>query len=292
MKTSENRLYLSLKAISGFIDPKDLILMTEKSFAGLCNADYIVLRLQNPPPALKTLPSTPPEKLRFSIAEPLKAHNSYYGKLLFFFNKKGAVPLSFAKAAAEALSSSLYCMERRRKLQALQEKWSVIFDSFSRPVCITDESGAVLKSNSAFRELAKEDSSFPKIALKTAGSKSPSISSFESSLHKTRSGQFIESQSFSLMLKGRRFFIIMASNVRRETYLQKRLTQLEREGELGFIQGSIAHELNNPLSGMKTLLHIIEQKGLKKEAEGAVRELGARIESCLQTVESLLKASA
>ena len=62
---------------------------------------------------------------------------------------------------------------------------------------------------------------------------------------------------------------------------------------MGFIKGSIAHELNNPIAGIKILLEIIDKRFPKKETLliEPLKEMQRAVDRCHQVIHQLLLVS-
>lgn len=276
---------LVLKALSHCVSVKSLLMVHEKSFARIAKADQILLRLKNPPAALKGPSAMLSGKFPFSVSERLQTQGADYGEIVFFFQKRGsAPPRAFTSAIAEALAGCLCRIKQREGLQKAKSEWDSIFDSLPGPVFVINESGAVLKANSACGRLEK--GLFKKDILKELakhGAQSPFNESF---FYKTEKGSSVQAKLSSFVILNRRFFVVMPSSASQEEEPQASL--MDKENELGFIRASIAHELSGPLTGIKALLHIIERKGIARHAPDKARKLKAAVEraSC-----GLLKSS-
>ena len=184
-------------------------------------------------------------------------------------------------------------MENRSKLANLKYQWNVAFDSFYRALCIADENYKILRVNQSFARLVglSKKKLFGQKIFKSLKVDQKKIKKTGFSLSHTINNKQLEIKSSFLNLEENRFILLMVSDVTKEYNLQEQLYRKARETELGFIKGSIAHELNNPLSGMKTLLYIIEKAGQEGEAGEITREMKCAVNRCQQIVKSLLQAS-
>lgn len=290
-------LYLALKTVCEFSDYKDLLLTKEKAFTDLCGVDQIEWNFKkdsfiNQSKVRKFALSTD-KSFPFCLSLPLEYRDWNWGELIFSSNKK--ITLSkkrFLHKITGALSSSVYFMENKSKQTNLKYQWNVAFDSFYRALCITDENYKILKANQTFArlvDLPKKELFGQKVfeSLKVDQKKTKK-NGF--SLSHTVNARQLEIKSSFLNLEENRFILLMASDVTEENRLQEQLSKKARETELGFIRGSIAHELNNPLSGMKTLVYIMEKAGQKGEAREIIQEMKSALNRCQQIVKNLLQA--
>lgn len=126
---------------------------------------------------------------------------------------------------------------------AYVEAWEKTFDHFKDPICIKDLNGVVIRSNAAFQGSLKwaEDYEIQQHQLINPQTKEPRAT-IELYINKT---EFEE--------------------LRRQQVLNEKMTALGR------MAGNIAHELNNPLTGILSMAQVLKDE-LKGEQHTKLRE--------------------
>ena len=214
---------------------------------------------------------------------------TFYSYKLFSAGKKKRLQ-SFAEASAAAL----YFIETKIKQKNLKRQWNGAFDSFYRALCITDEKFKIIRANRAFSRLTglSKKELFRRAAFHCLHVPEKDLAPSGFTLSRTINNRRLEIRSSRLILEEDRFILLMASDVTEESRLQEQLSLKARERELGFIRGSIAHELNSPLTGMSALLHLIETEPssalMPKETQKKIR---TALDRCETLVKTILQAS-
>ena len=291
-------LYTILKTICGLSTYEDLLLLKEKNFSDLCGVSQVCWNLKEgsfiDPLLLKENYTSSHNSFRYCLSLPLEYKGWSGGELIFISNQKfTAGKQIFLKKVAVAVSSSIYFMEKRIKLENLKHQWNVAFDSFYRALCIADENYKILRANRSFGQLVglpKKELLGQKV-FKCLQVDHKEVKEAGFCLSHTINNRQLEIRSVPLNLEKDRFILLMASDITKENHLQEQLSGRARETELGFIRGSIAHELNNPLSGMKTLLHIMEvSQEEDSSSKEIIKEMQSAVDRCQKIIKTLLQA--
>ena len=296
------KLYQILLKIYEFSDLKDLLLLKEKEFATLCDVEEIHWYLNEDifkNESLldynfkKDLTSTP-----HHCSCSLSYKNQIYGELIFISSKMTKTQNHFLQKIGLALSSSLHFIQNKKRLETSRKQWEFTFDSFYRAFCITDNQFRILKFNQAFSHYvgkpnllnSKISDVFP-FPIKIPSKDGSWIS--EGKFEDKKIG--LEFHLKTLYLKNERLPIrlIRVKDVTKRIKMEQKINQQAQQRELGFIKGSVAHELNNPLAGIKALLHIISKNLPPKESsiKGTLEEMSQAVERCQAIVQNLLSAS-
>lgn len=152
------------------------------------------------------------------------------------------------------------------KLRAheISKQWSVTFDSLADPIVIIDSSYKVIRSNKVFNKqmgqscykvFAQNDSPCfgcpVQLAKDSKSSQKGKISVGD---------KIYEVNAYPIYLENEERFsnmIVHYTDITRATGLQSQLIQSEKMAAIGLLAGNIAHELNNPLTGIKSLAQLL-----------------------------------
>ena len=298
------KVYRALIKICKFLNYEDLLTLREKEFLDLCGVQEIKWKRKSNS-FMDTLILKEHESVNtlfpshFYLSLPLEYEGEFAGDLIFISERKfSSTKRKALKKIADAVAAAVYFMDKRVKLESLKFQWNVTFDSFHRALCIADENFKIIRANQSFSRLVDlpKKALFGQTVFDCLCIPEKEIKAAGFSLFHTINSRKLKIRSSLLWLEEDRFILLMASDITKESHLQEQLSLKARETEMGFVRGSIAHELNNPLAGMKTLLHIMETSAEIKEANYSSskeirEELKSAVERCERIVETILKAS-
>ena len=195
----------------------------------------------------------------------------------------------FLRKAAHSIDLALKRMETYTQLQLLKNQWKSTFDAIKKPICLTDQKFHILSSNAVFLEQVQQTKSqvFRKNCFSVFFGFRLTPVEFQnvkkSKILKTTSDSSIfeiYSQSFLREKKGSAVRLVMFTDMSRKIAMEKKISNLKESAELGIITGSIAHDLNNPLAGIQTLLEI------SKDPQAG--EMLSAVRRCQSIVKKLL----
>jgi two-component system NtrC family sensor kinase len=175
------------------------------------------------------------------------------------------------------------------KIEHDSGQWEKTFDSIQDPLCILDNSGHNLRTNSYYQKHIKNSKSEePLIKLVQQNQKTQSAITkrddkiFEVSGFPIKEIQFDEINHFVLYYK----------DITEERNLYEKMIQNEKMAALGLLAGNIAHELNNPLTGIRSFAQILKvDSSLKKEYLSDLNEIDKASERCQDIIQGLKEFS-
>lgn len=205
--------------------------------------------------------------------------------------------LDFCLERIQPLMTAIERIRIETELTHFSYRWEKTFDGLKDPIAIIDRSDRVLRANKKFSDhLIKKNcyQSFANQDERCEGCPVPKV--LETGLAQKgeirRGNRTFEVNSYpiSLVQGG------MPTNVvnqyvdltqSREIYM--RLLQSEKMGALGLLAGNIAHELNNPLTGLRSLAQVLraEQKN-ESQISKDLFEIEKATERCQKIIRNLL----
>ena len=301
-RRGHSQLYTALLEISRFSKPEDLATLNKKWFLELCGVDQIHWELRGDfcDSALTKEAFKKPSS-RKALEADLIWENLKYGTLFFIsagaFSKRKK---TFLKKVADQVAFFIYSMEGAKQTEVLKNQWDMVFDSFYRPLCLSDENFLMLRTNKAFRQLTGRKKTeiagrnvfsalpFPVTppALNGEGKTWVAERKVGDPLSLEFSVQTVRIQNERLTLR-----LILVRDITEEVKMERKISRQARSRELGFIKSGIAHELNNPIAGMKALLTVIEMGLEKSSARPLLNEMSRAVSRCGEIVSRLLSAS-
>ncbi|UYL10050.1 ATP-binding protein [Bdellovibrio sp. SKB1291214] len=170
--------------------------------------------------------------------------------------------VEFMSDRMRPLSMTLDRVLLESQLSAFSYRWEKTFDGMRDPIAIIDVDQEVIRANKKFvarfpdRKQAIEDSP----ANKALADGQPHVEQIQVD------GRLYQVHSYPVVLDNGQATNVVNQYVditqSRELYL--RMLQNEKMGAIGMLAGNIAHELNNPLTGLRSLTQVLLQEADKK----------------------------
>ena len=191
---------------------------------------------------------------------------------------------------SEAAALTINKILVRQKTETLKQQWENTFQSIIYPIAIIDENFNLLQFNKkvpsinqekCFQILFNRNSPCGNCQMKKSGG----------SFKVSESNRHIEvlSRKFSAIPLS---YVNVYKDITKEVLLENQILEKAKVSELGIIGSSIAHELNNPLSGIIVLLQMIDNEISKNSKHKEdILQMKDAAENCRKIIDNLLNFS-
>ena len=210
----------------------------------------------------------------------------FYKKTAFLPKQKGLL-----KKIALALEKNLLHLERHQELKKQKEQWELAFDTITTAICLTDLRGQILKTNKTFRQKIGK-------TKKELNQKNYFKAFFgrdfkeENPLCVERENEFFEILLQKIPQNGAEDIqLAVLKNITKEINIQKKTAKSAGSKELSIVSNSIAHELNNPIGGIVSLLQMMTAKHTRGPRAEDLQEMLKAGQRCLQIINKILKTA-
>ena len=191
---------------------------------------------------------------------------------------------------SEAVALTINKILVRQKTETLKKQWENTFQSIIYPIAIIDENFNLLQFNKKV-PFESQDKCFQVLFHR----KLPC----ENCQMKKTSGNFkVSNFNKHIEVLSRKFsdiplsYVNIYKDITKEVLLEKQILEKAKISELGIIGSSIAHELNNPLSGIIALLQIMKDEVSKNNNhKNDILQMQEAAESCRKIINNLLNFS-
>lgn len=175
------------------------------------------------------------------------------------------------------------------KIEYDSGQWEKTFDSIQDPLSIVDSKGHKLRTNTIFQKSIKSlkgEVNLIKDVQESKKTKNEIIrkedKTYDVSAFPIKETEFDDINHFVLYYK----------NITDERNLYEKMIQNEKMAALGLLAGNIAHELNNPLTGIRSFAQILKaDKTLKKEYLSDLNEIDKAAMRCQNIIQGLKEFS-
>lgn len=128
-----------------------------------------------------------------------------------------------------------------QELKNTSHNWEITFDGFSEPIAILDNDGTVLRSNSQWHD-----------QFVVAAQSQKNTFQFHDRLY------VIEKYPIRMSPEAPPLsWVVYLRDETRSRKLKSQVAQIEKMSAIGQLAGHIAHELNNPLTGVRSLTQVL-----------------------------------
>lgn len=204
------------------------------------------------------------------------------------------------RQVAEGVAMAIDRLTKLEQAESLKQQWESTFDAIAEPLCLTDESFNIIRTNSAFSDITglKYKSLIGANCFAAFCGNEPDLARVSAATFKlqrpakkneTPRTYEVSTQKIQIKESASPIFMIFFRDITEQQKIQKQIFESAKMAELGTIGSSIAHELNNPLGGMISFLQLIRMDMKKTDAiYEDVIEMEAAGQRCKEIVENLL----
>lgn len=183
--------------------------------------------------------------IRFPLITVRHQKDASRSPLLMFEHNLSAKELEpLVDSISEKLQPVSWALDRlvlEQELKSTSRDWEMTFDELSEPIAILDNDGRILRANSHWQEEFKSvlQSQDPQLRL---GQRLFNVEKYP-----IRMSQ--EDPPLS--------WVVYLRDETRSQRLKSQVVQVEKMSAIGQLAGHIAHELNNPLTGIRSLTQVL-----------------------------------
>jgi signal transduction histidine kinase len=200
--------------------------------------------------------------------------------LLFFEHNLTAAEVDpVVSALSEKLQPVSWALDRlilEQELKSTSREWEMTFDELSEPIAILDVDGRVLRANSHWKE------DFSKV-LQT-----------EQTHLKSVDRQYVV-EKYPIRMRPEDAplsWVVYLRDETRSQRLKSQAVQVEKMSAIGQLAGHIAHELNNPLTGIRSLTQVLlTETQSRPQVHGDLVEVELAAARCQGIINNLLDFS-
>ena len=198
---------------------------------------------------------------------------------------------SILKKTGEALEKAFNHLDTHYRLKKQKEQWELAFDTIATPISLTDLKGSILRTNKTFRH-------------KTGMSKSELLQKncfqvfFGKPLGKNkRETRMIKGKEecYEIFLQkipqkdAQTIQLVVLRDITKQIHIEKQLAHNAQSKEISIISRSIAHELNNPISGIMSILQtMIMDNTLEDQTRKDLNQMLSASQRCSQIINEFL----
>ena len=267
----------------------DLQLLIGKELPHLCQVDSIELSSREP------IAKNTKYVHNYSFTY---LNNSYF---IHFYKADGLTKKEkwFLQKIGQALESALVRIEQHKQLNIDKGQWELAFDTIATPICLTDLQGNILRTNKTFREktnMSKADLLQKNYFTVFFGRTDKTDNLKSNQRNKRREKYIVDGKEKIIEIALQKvpqnteteIQLVILRDTTEQIKMEHKIAQSAKSAELGIISSSIAHELNNPIAGIQTLLQTLEMENKNPNMADDLKEMSSAIQRCSHIIHQLL----
>lgn len=207
--------------------------------------------------------------------------------------------LDFVRERVQSIAITVDRLMLESELVQFSYRWEKTFDGLRDPIAIVDLDYEVLRSNKKFNDKVIKKKCFESFARKDSVCDGCPVQSAIQTAHPQKGqiqigNRIYEVHSYPILFEnGTQVTNVVNQYVditqSRELYL--RMLQSEKMGAIGSLAGNIAHELNNPLTGLRSLAQVLLAQVPQGELHQDLQEIEKATARSQQIIRNLLEFS-
>ncbi len=198
--------------------------------------------------------------------------------------------LDFLTERLQVISLSVDRSLAHRKLRFESQQWEKTFDSMENPIAIIDIDFNILRMNRSFdffsKVLSVEEQNLIRWSARSGQLQKSNIK---------KANKIFEVYTYPVKFSGDQHptnFVNYYVDISEKRELYGKMIQNEKMVALGLLAGNIAHELNNPLTGIRSVSQVlIHEHGKVKKLVEDLQEIDKAALRCQNIISDLLQFS-
>lgn len=229
---------------------------------------------------------------------PLYQGSTQMGQVIF--GRAGSKPFSanqenFLTQVAESISLAVFRLNNQKHFEVLKSQWEATFDAITRPLSLVDSNFNIVRSNKAFSQKSKINSSivgkkcYEVLFKRNQPCMNCSLGKKFRLPKQVQTVYEVTSQTLHSPNSDQTLYINLYHDITEALKLEVQILDSSREAEIGLVGSSIAHELNNPLAGIISFIQVIKMDLQKTDSyyEDIVQMENAALR-CKDIIQNLL----
>ena len=235
------------------------------------------------------------------FSQKLEYQNQNYGSLIFYSPKKISQKKKiFLEKISLSVSATLSFLEKKQKASLIKHQWESLFNAFPQAFCVTNQKIQIIRSNQAFKKLFKKSHQdiflqklFKLLPVKVPKSFIKRPSSFIATEENHEIYWEITCKEIHLKGESHKSFLFLIKDISASMEIEAKISSQSKNQEIGLMKGSLAHELNNPITGIKLLISVLEKEIPNEETlvQESLKEMQKATSICQNVIQNLLSAS-
>jgi PAS domain S-box-containing protein len=203
---------------------------------------------------------------------------------------------------AELKKANSVITREEEEIKRAKDKLRLIYDSIRDYVLLVDYDYNIVEANTQFLErfrLTEPELRGRKIysllGMDAVGRNCPIKRAIETrkaadAEMQTADGRVLTCHAFPFIADGEEpaKAVVYVRDVTEQRLLMQRLVQSDKLSSLGELVSGVAHELNNPLTGIMCFSELIMEDDVSEEVRGKVRKISEASQRCRKIIENLL----